>query len=297
MKDSKNYIFEQAKIASVEECAPHLFIEHVLPKKKLSNKITHVIFQHGAIEYHKRHFELINHIANDLKTDFVISALDLVGHGKSGGDRGHVSSFNVFTRDWVNFLEHCKERYYEGREVETIVISHSLGGLVVLSTIFNEENNLPVSISKTIFCNPCLKPKLEIPNQLLRIMESNMLSPLGKVRLPLIYNGQDLTHDSEKIIEFTDDTLISKAITINLGLEILKACKMLAGQSYFYPYPALFLISGDDRVVDSEKTKVFLSGMEKDLMKVKLYPGMLHDLLNETCRTAVFEEIMDFIKN
>lgn len=296
MKVSSDYTFIQDKITSVEKNGPHLFIEHIIPKKKLSKKITHIVFQHGAIEYHRRHRELFEYIAQDLKADYVISSLDLVGHGKSGGDRGHVSSFNVFTRDWVNFLEHCRGQFYDGREVETIVISHSLGGLVVLNTIFDEKRVLPVTISKTIFCNPCLKPKLEIPDKLVGLLGSSLFSSIEKIRLPLIYSGQDLTHDSEKVIEFSNDPLISKAITINFGLEVLKACEFMSGQSYFYPYPALFLISGDDRVVDNEKTKVFLSGMEKDLVEKKIYPGMLHDLLNETCRTAVFEEIMNYIK-
>ena len=102
VKGSKNYTFLQEKIASVEERSPHLYIQHVIPKKKLQKKIKHIIFQHGAIEYHGRHIDLIEYIAEDLQNDFVISSLDLVGHGKSGGDRGHVSSFDVFTKDWIH---------------------------------------------------------------------------------------------------------------------------------------------------------------------------------------------------
>lgn len=284
-------------IKSSEEDSPHLFVQHIIPQKELGKKITHVIFQHGLIEYTKRHTELFEYIANDLEENYVISSLDLVGHGKSGGERAHVSDFEVFTKDWLSFLEHCKSEFYQDREVETIIISHSLGGLIVLNTIFNDEIELPFPIKKTIFCNPCIKPKLEIPSQVTNIANQFLFKSLGKVRIPLIYNGHDLTRDSEKVKEFVEDPLISKAVTINMGLQVLKTCKKLAGLSYFYPYKSLFLISGDDRVVDNDKTKVFLSGIDKNLIKIKLYPGMRHDLLNETCRITVFKEIMDFIKD
>ena len=297
MSSNRNFLLKHLSLISSEEKSPHLFVQHITPKVALGEKVTHVIFQHGAIEYHKRHNELLEFLACELKTDYIISTMDLVGHGKSGGERGHVSSFDIYLKDFENFLNHCKDEYHQEREVDIVLISHSMGGLIVLNSIFDENIKIPFEIKKTIFCNPCIRPTIKIPSGVRELVDSMLSRTLGRMRIPLIYNGQDLTHDPEKIIEFTEDPLISKAITINMGLEILKACTRLGGQSYFYPHPALFLLSGDDRVVDREKTEVFLSGMEKDLLKRKFYPRMLHDLLNETCRSEVFKEIISYIKN
>ena len=53
---------------------------------------------------------------------------------------------------------------------------------------------------------------------------------------------------------------------------------------------------GDDSVVDNEKAKLFVTGMDKKVAESKTYPNMKHDLLNETCRKDVFKEIIKWIK-
>lgn len=290
------YKVRHSKLESSEKSSPHLFVQHLIANS-LGDKIKHFIFQHGAIEYQERHRDLFDSLAGEFRENFVISTLDLVGHGKSGGERGHVSSFDNYLQDWQSFLNHCKDEFYSERDVETYIISHSLGGLIVLNAILSEEVEIPFPIHKTIFCNPCIKPMLEIPSWASRFLDTYAADAIGRMRIPLIYGAQDLSHDDEKIVEFTEDPLISKAITIKMGLEIINACERLSGQSYFFPYPALFLLSGDDRIVDKNRTEVFLSGMEKHLIVKKVYPKMLHDLFNETCRTEVFQEIIDFIKS
>ena len=38
----------------------HCYIKRYYPRAKISKKVIHIIFQHGAIEYHKRHEELFD---------------------------------------------------------------------------------------------------------------------------------------------------------------------------------------------------------------------------------------------
>lgn len=296
MSKTSSFKHESVQLVSNEKNAPHLYVEHIYPSKKLGKKIKHIIFQHGMIEYHGRHKALLESLCAHFKQDFVISSLDLVGHGKSGGLRGHVSSFDHYTSDWLNFLKSCRDKFYDDHEVETFIISHSLGGLIVLKSLIEHSAELPFPIKKTIFCNPCIRPNLEIPKSLVSFVSDHIPKSIGQIKFPLIYSAEDLTHDKEKMIDFQKDPLISKSISLNLGVETIKACEKLAGESYFYPYPSLFLISGDDKVISTEKIEVFLSGMRKGLVTRKYYPGMRHDLLNETCRKDVFQDIINYIE-
>ena len=71
---------------------------------------------------------------------------------------------------------------------------------------------------------------------------------------------------------------------------------VLAIVSYFFNYPSLFLLSGDDKVVENQKAELFYTGMDKKLAQKVNYPKMRHDLLNETCRSEVFSEIIKYIE-
>src|SRR3979490_3274904 len=58
-------------------------------------------------------------------------ALDLRGHGKSPGQRGHVDSWSQWTDDVAAFISHIESM--TGAEV--VPVGHSFGGVVLLSTV------------------------------------------------------------------------------------------------------------------------------------------------------------------
>ncbi len=274
----------------------HIFYKHYLPANStvLPKKLIHIIFQHGMIEYHKRHEDLFDALRLKYGKKLIISTMDLLGHGLSGGHRAYVDSFDTYQQDMKNFINICYERFYKDHSIKTHIISHSLGGLVSLKTVTNEEIQLPMKISSIVFVNPCISPKIELPKFAVRVVE-NFPETVNRVRVPLIYDAYDLSQDKEKAIAFMHDHLISKSITIKLGIETLHAVKHINSLSYFFDIPCFFILSGDDKVVDNEKTKLFITGMNKEIVKVKYYPNMRHDILNETCRNEVFQEIISYI--
>lgn len=273
----------------------HIFFKTYYPAEELSSKAYHVIFQHGMIEYHKRHEDLFDALRVHFGNKILISCMDLYGHGKSGGDRGYIDQFSTFVEDFQNFLGIQYHRHYMDRYLSPIFISHSLGGLVTLKALSDESKPLAIEPKLCVLVNPCLKPKLNLPKEATKLL-GNMPETLAKVRVPLIYNGYDLSQDEQKTREFVSDHLISKSITIKLGTETLKATKDINSISYFFNYPTLFLLSGDDRLVENEKAELFYAGMDKTKVRKVNFPKMRHDLLNETCRNQAFEEIISDIE-
>jgi alpha-beta hydrolase superfamily lysophospholipase len=272
----------------------HCYVKYYYPKKALSKKIIHVIFQHGAIEYHKRHEEFFDALRVAFGNKLVISCFDLVGHGFSGGSRAYVKDFKTYIDDFLKFTRTTQDLYRE-HEVETHIVAHSLGGMIVLKTLVDFLDQIPFKVHSLTMTNPCINPKITLPKFATDLL-LNLSERLGKMRLPSLYDGFDLTTDRERAIAHKHDHLNSNFMTIRMASEIIKTSKEITPYSYYLQVPVLCILSGNDVIVDSQATKLFLSGLDKSKMKEIYYPDAKHDILNEVCRADVFQEIIEYIK-
>lgn len=271
----------------------HCYVKFYYPKGVLPKKIIHIIFQHGAIEYHKRHEELFDQLRKKFGNKLVISCLDLIGHGFSGGSRAYVNNFDAYVDDFLKFTRTGHDLYRE-HEVETHIMAHSLGGLIAIKALVDFPDQFPFKVYSLVLTNPCIKPKFTLPSfvndWVLAISEK-----IGKLRLPSLYDGFDLTSDRERAIAFNHDHLNSHFMTIRMAAEIIKTCKDITPYSYYLQIPVMCILSGNDLIVDNNTTKLFLSGLDKARVKELYYPDCKHDILNETCRFQVFQEIIEYI--
>lgn len=280
-------------LSSIEDS--HCYVKFYYPKAKLPKKIIHIIFQHGAIEYHKRHEELFDELRRKFGNKLVISCLDLVGHGFSGGTRAYVDKFDTYVEDFLKFIRTGHDLYSE-HEVETHIMAHSLGGLITLKALVDFPDQFPFKIYSLILTNPCIKPKFSLP-AMVNDWVLSISDKVGKLRLPSLYDGFDLTNDRGRAIAFNHDHLNSHFMTMRMGAEIVRTCKEITPYSYYLQIPVLCITSGQDIIVDNRTTKLFISGLDKSKVKDLYYPDCKHDILNETCRFQVFQEIIEYIDN
>lgn len=295
--EKDNITLHKIKDASFDSklLGSHIYLKQYLPQTTLKKKIVHVIFQHGAIEYHKRHEQLFDALRKKFDNQLVISCMDLAGHGLSGGPRAYIDKFDTYIQDFLRFSK-VVSPLYQDHDVTTIVFGNSLGGMILLKTLIDYKDELPFEVDAAIFTNPCIRPKIQIP-KIVRTSVKSISSRVGKLRLPSLYDGFDLTNDKSRAIAFNNDHLNSHFMTINMGLEILKESNQMISMSYFYDVPSLFLLSGDDKIVDLKVTQLFIAGIDKDLVTFKKFEQSKHDLLNDTCRSEAFKVIIKFIES
>ena len=187
----------------------------------------------------------------------------------------------------VNSLRTAIGKEHPGKKV--FVIGESMGALVALSM---ELKN------KTLFDGiACISPAFKSKTKL------NFIDYL-KIFLPIFYNPErpyDLhlspnmcTRDTDYIkaieADYNKDALSTSRILFDL---FLAQVSMRFSRERF-DIPILFLLAGDDKLVDSEVSKKIFGKLKCDDKTLLEYPGMYHSLSIEIGKEKVFQDILDW---
>jgi lysophospholipase len=217
--------------------------------------------------------------------------IDLPGHGRSEGRRADISR----AEDYVHTIEalvRVAER--EGAVTPMHLFGHSLGGLSCIR--FLQTSALAQRMKSVCLSAPLLGLG-RYPSKSLGLMEwalawlpnftLNNKSELGE---------SCLTHSEEAVRRRKADPLINHLVTIRWVREFLRARKLAFQDSSKFQTPSLWLVAGEDLVVDSQETKRFIDLIGHPKKQMIEYPGMWHELLNEIHADKVRGEIIQWLK-
>jgi lysophospholipase len=215
-------------------------------------------------------------------------ALDLRGHGLSDGRRGHVPSFDVFLQEVDRF-----RREVEGLadfRVPVFLLGHSMGGLIALR--YMEE--YAGRFRGAIISSPWLATAMHVPRW--KIAAANALSWILPA-LPLRHGLRErfLSRDPDIVQAYRDDPLVHGSITPRMFVEVSAAMGLALQRSDRLRQPLLFLIAGDDRIVDAGRTTRFARSIQAPDVSVRVFPEQYHELINELDRADVYRQVRDWI--
>jgi alpha-beta hydrolase superfamily lysophospholipase len=289
--DLNNYQVLEGSFSSHQDELP-LYFKQLTPLKPQQG-LFHLITLHGASAYHKVHEVFHQAILNKYSGRVILSFMDLVGHGLSGGRRNSVDSFDIYQEDFLKFIQLVWHQT-DHKNAPLFIMGESLGGMIVLSSLINSINQIPFKVNGAILSSPCIKPKLE--PHLIQKWAQHIPALFKRIRLPSIYSWSMIVSDPQKVIECENDPLIFNFMALDMAMAILNQSKKLVAQSYFLNIPSLFLISGNDVIVNSEITELFCKGTNKQITNVFKFDQEKHDLLGSLSRHEVYEKIFQFIE-
>jgi len=243
-----------------------------------------ILIIHGLGEHSGRY----NHVARTFtQAGYAVFALDLRGHGRSEGKRGHVSSFDEFYNDFDQMLKQIEERF---PGLPRILYGHSMGGTLVLSYIIKRNPNIVAAI----VTSPGLAPAKDPGATLLM---GRLLNPW----LPslLINNGLDLSglsRDPDVVKAYTNDPLVHPHISLRLGLLIIETGRWLQNWQGQFPVPLLLMQGTADRLVNPNATRKFAQNVKGAVTYIE-WPGYYHELHNEPEKADVLHRMVTWLES
>jgi acylglycerol lipase len=241
-----------------------------------------LVFVHGLAEHRGRYAHVLDHFA---ERGFAGYALDYRGHGQSPGIRVHVDSFGEFTDD-VAALQALLASRHPGLPV--VLVGHSQGGLVVLHHALRRPGGLAglVLSSPLLGIHPASRPSP------LRRALAWMVTPLApRLLQPSGVSSSRLSHDPAVAAAYRADPLVSRTVSLGWYAAVHRAFDFVLANAGALAMPALVLASPDDTLVDPEATRRFLAAAPPARVEAEWYPGLYHELFNETEKPRVFARV------
>lgn len=243
-----------------------------------------VLFHRGH-----EHSGRLQHIVDELEMPNVpMYAWDARGHGKTSGPRGYSPSLGTSVRDVDDFVRFVSA--HSGVAMENvIVIAQSVGAVLAATWV----HDYAPKIRGMILASPAFKVKLYVP--FARLGLGLMQHFRGLFYVNSYVKGKYLTHDRQRIDSFNQDPLITRAIAVNILLELYKTSERIVADASAITVPTQLLISGDDYVVHHKPQHQFYERLNTPIKEKHILGGFYHDTLGEENRHLAFDKIRQFI--
>jgi len=219
---------------------------------------------------------------------FAAYLLDLRGHGRSGGLRGHLSRFSQLLGDLQAFRRAVRLR----TEAPQVLLGHSFGGLVVLRYLETQPGD---PLAAAVVSSPWLG--LAHPPPGWKRFAANLFAGIWPtLRISAGIDPDQLSRDQTVNAGWAADPACHDVMTPGAWAEIRWAQRAVTADGYRIDCPLLFLLAGEDRVVDAHLTRAFADGLKGGSSpQVRWYPEMYHEILNDPQGERVLRDVFDFL--
>jgi alpha-beta hydrolase superfamily lysophospholipase len=210
---------------------------------------------------------------------YAVLSFDLRGHGKSGGQRGHVRSFEDYYQDIDILIKEGTNRY---PGIPCFLYGHSLGGIISVNYVLRRKPKLNgVIITALAFKTPLAEQKGKVV--LSKILGS--IAPSLSLSSGLI--PETISRDADVVARYKNDPLVHDKVSVGWGKGAMEAIDWAGQHANEWSLPVLFMHGEKDILGYAEGSREFASKIHGDCT-LKIWPGMFHEVHNEPENMLVF---------
>lgn len=238
-----------------------------------------VLVVHGLGEHIGRYKELAAFFNSE---GYSFIGLDLPGHGRSPGKRGHISDFNLYNNIIDEMAGYVRE--HDSR-LPLVLYGHSLGGGIALNYLVSGNH-----VQAGIITSPWLKLSSEPPG--FKVFLANVVKGFWPSLLQQSgLDPEDISSDKNVVKAYRSDPLVHSWISVNLYLAAVRNAAGLLNCRDKLKLPVLLMHGGLDRIASFEGPETFVAN--NSMAELKTWPEGYHEIHNEVFR----EEVYAFISN
>ncbi len=213
-------------------------------------------------------------------------AVDLRGHGKSDGARGHVDSWSQWVDDTAAFVAFVESQ----SKGEVVPVGHSFGGVAMLSTV---RSGKLARAKRFVVSSPALRLKVKVPawkSSLAGI--ASTLSP--RMAMNNEVDAATVSRIPELVEAYRTDPLVHSRISSRLYAEWANAAKNNLDRAGDIKIPFLILAGTADSLIDPAGSEE-LHRRAPAMSTLRMLDGRYHEPFNDLGSDEVFATIAEWL--
>jgi alpha-beta hydrolase superfamily lysophospholipase len=217
---------------------------------------------------------------------YTVLSYDLRGHGKSGGRRGHISTFDDFLADTALLVSETNQRYPDAPK---FLYGHSLGAIIVTNYVLRKKPNFNGVIVSG------LSNKTSLQEQKVKILLSQVLgSIIPTISMSTGLVPATISRDSQVVEKYIHDPLVHSKATLGFAKSSLSAINYADQHAGEWNLPVLIMHGELDELGYAEGSREFAAKIKNDCT-LKIWPGMFHEVHNEPEKDQVFIYLREWL--
>lgn len=239
---------------------------------------------HGFGDHSGRYRRVMEYLVSQ---NIGVLAFDYRGHGKADGRRGYAEQWEEFLNDLEVFWARLRGM---NAGLPTFILAHSHGALMACHWALRK----PEGLKGLILTSPYLQLALDPPA--LKVLAGKLVGMvIPWLKVPTGITFAQLSTDEAWQRETAEDTLYGRTTTPRWFNTSSAAQTQLAGRGREIVAPILMLTAGADTIASTPAAKAFFETLGSNDKQYKEYPGMMHEILCEKDKEAVWKDITSWI--
>jgi alpha-beta hydrolase superfamily lysophospholipase len=244
-----------------------------------------VVLCHGYAEHARRY----DHVAQRLgESGLVVYALDLRGHGRSGGKRVYLRDISEYTQDFHTLVGIAATEY---PELNRVVLGHSMGGGVVLA--YGVEH--PDDYAAMVLSGPAVDAQNEVSPAMVFVAKT-----LGKILpgLPVEDLPADaVSRDPDVVAAYENDPLVHHGkLPAGIARALIGVGETMPRRAPALTAPLLVVHGEQDKLIPVKGSRHLMECVGSQDAQLKIYPELYHEVFNEPERAVVLDDVASWIE-